>query len=133
MYHYLSTPGQPNPFDDDYSRAHHGKVPFMTKLSKEEMSRENQDPPEEIEWGRRMSATRGKFLRGLVDEMEKEKKRKKHPPPPPPPVAPLPTFSGIGDEPRDLVINLTAPFFSSRDRSHSKTPYSPKPSGNVRR
>ena len=94
MFHYLAPPGKVNPFDDDYSRANPGKVPFMVKLSKDEMGRENQDPPDEVEWGRKMSATRGKFLRELVDEMEMEKKRKRHPPPPPAPVVAAPSFSG---------------------------------------
>jgi len=93
MFHYLSAPDQPNPFDDDYSRANSGKVPRMMNLSREDMTRENQDPPEEIEWGRKMSGQRSKFLRELVDEMEMEKKRKKHPPPIPQQVAPSPTVT----------------------------------------
>ncbi len=133
MFHYLSSPGQLNPFDDDYSRAHPGKVPFMTKLSKEEMARENQDPPDEIEWGRKMSAMRGKFLRELVDEMEMEKKRKKHPPPPPPPVAPMPTFSGNCGSVRGRVEVLTLVLFSSRNRGDTETSYSQEPSVHVRR
>ncbi|KAI0082186.1 hypothetical protein K474DRAFT_1681521 [Panus rudis PR-1116 ss-1] len=76
MFHYLSAPDAPNPFDDDYSRANPGKVPRMMGLTREEERLENRDPPEEIEWGKRMSAMRSKFLKELVDEMEMEKKRK---------------------------------------------------------
>ncbi|KAL4243230.1 Ino eighty subunit 1 [Abortiporus biennis] len=93
MFHYLSGPNQPNPFDDDYSRNNTGKVPRMINLTREDMLRENQDPPEEIEWGRRMSAQRSKFLKELVDEMEMEKKRKKNPPALPPPLPPTPTVT----------------------------------------
>ncbi|CAL1696135.1 unnamed protein product [Somion occarium] len=94
MFHYLSAPDTTNPFDDEYSRTHPGKAPLMAPLTQEEASRENEDPPEEVEWGKRMSQMRSKFLKELVDEMEMEKKRKKHPPPPPlPPVAPAPSLS----------------------------------------
>lgn len=50
----------------------------MQSLSREEMARENQDPPEEIEWGKRMSNMRSKFLKELVDEMEADNRRKKN-------------------------------------------------------
>ena len=50
----------------------------MLSLSREDMLRENQDPAEEIEWGKRMSSLRSKFLKELVDEMEAEKRRKKN-------------------------------------------------------
>ncbi|OJT12632.1 Ino eighty subunit 1 [Trametes pubescens] len=86
MYHYLTGPDRPNPFDDDYSRANPGRVPRMRPLSREEQAQENIDPVDEIEWGKRMSAQRSKFLRELVDEMEMEKRRKKNPLPPPPPM-----------------------------------------------
>ncbi|TFK94365.1 hypothetical protein K466DRAFT_593709 [Polyporus arcularius HHB13444] len=85
MYHYLQGPDKPNPFDDDYSRANPPKVPRMRSLTREEQAQENVDPPDEIEWGKRMSALRSKFLKELVDEMEMEKRRKKNPPPPLPP------------------------------------------------
>ena len=80
IFHYLSPPDAENPFDDEYSHAHPGKAPKLVTISREEMLRENQDPQEEIEWGRRMSAMRSKFLKELVDEMEAEKRRKKNPP-----------------------------------------------------
>ncbi|KAJ3551372.1 hypothetical protein NM688_g4740 [Phlebia brevispora] len=81
IFHYLSPPDTPNPFDDENSRAHPGKAPKLVTISREEMLRENQDPQEEIEWGRRMSQMRSKFLKELVDEMEAEKRRKKNPVP----------------------------------------------------
>lgn len=77
MFHYLSAPGAANPFDDDYSRAHPGKVPALRSLSREEMQAENQDPDDEIEWGKIKSQQRGKFLKELVDEMEADKRRKR--------------------------------------------------------
>ncbi|KAI0757158.1 hypothetical protein C8Q80DRAFT_1215864 [Daedaleopsis nitida] len=85
IYHYLQGPDSPNPFDDDYSRANPPKVPRMRSLTREEQAQENVDPPDEVEWGKHMSALRSKFLKELVDEMEMEKRRKKNPPPPPPP------------------------------------------------
>ncbi|KAK7694491.1 hypothetical protein QCA50_001677 [Cerrena zonata] len=94
MFHYLSAPGTSNPFDDDHSKEYPGKAPLMVNLTPEEAARENEDPQEELEFGKRMSQMRSKFLKELVDEMEQEKKRKKNPPPPPlPPVAPTPSFS----------------------------------------
>ena len=93
MFHYLQGPDKPNPFDDEYSRLHPGRVPRMIPLSREEQAQENVDPPDEIEWGKRMSALRSKFLRELVDEMEQEKRRKKNPPLPPP-VAPSTSYTG---------------------------------------
>ena len=85
VYRYLSPPDTENPFDDEYSRAHPGKAPRLLTISREEMLQENQDPEDEIDWGKRMSQMRSKFLKELVDEMEAEKRRKKNPPPPPPP------------------------------------------------
>ncbi|KAI0762831.1 hypothetical protein C8Q74DRAFT_1371814 [Fomes fomentarius] len=92
MYHYLQGPDKPNPFDDDYSRANPPKVPRMRSLTREEQAQENVDPPDEVEWGKRMSALRSKFLKELVDEMEMEKRRKKNPPLPPTP-APSTSYS----------------------------------------
>ncbi|KAI0639247.1 hypothetical protein C8Q77DRAFT_1045690 [Trametes polyzona] len=97
MFHYLSGPDRPNPFDDEYSRANPGRVPRMRPLTREEQAQENVDPPDEVEWGKRMSALRSKFLRELVDEMEMEKRRKKNPPPLPPPPAPSTSYSGESD------------------------------------
>lgn len=63
----------------------------MRSLGREEMLGENQDPPEEIEWGRRMSAMRSKFLKELVDEMEADNRRKKNAGP-----AAQPSYSSSG-------------------------------------
>ncbi|KAH9857930.1 hypothetical protein C2E23DRAFT_919441 [Lenzites betulinus] len=85
MFHYLCGEEELNPFDDEYSRLNPGRTPRMRPLSREELANENVDPPDEVEWGQRMSALRNKFLRELVDEMEEERRRKPVSPPPPPP------------------------------------------------
>lgn len=76
MFHYLEGPDQPNPYDDDYSRQHPGKVPWLRRLSEEMMAQENVDTPEEIEWGKSMSEMRNIFLQKLVKSSDKEKKEK---------------------------------------------------------
>ncbi|KAG2077094.1 hypothetical protein BDR04DRAFT_1125521 [Suillus decipiens] len=76
MFHYLEGPDQPNPYDDDYSRQNPGKVPWLHRLTEEEMARENVDTPDEIEWGKSMSAQRNLFLQRLVHSIEREKKVK---------------------------------------------------------
>lgn len=94
MFHYLQGSTLPNPFDDDYSRQNPPKGPLLEQLTKEQMQRENSDPVEEIEWGKRMSAQRSGFLKELVDEMELEKKKKKNPLPIPPPFPSSSNFIG---------------------------------------
>lgn len=64
-----------------------GKIPRMQSLSREDMLRENQDPADEIEWGKRKSAMRSKFLKELVDEMEADNKRKRTTGPAPQPAS----------------------------------------------
>ncbi|KAG2044209.1 hypothetical protein BDR03DRAFT_938653 [Suillus americanus] len=76
IFHYLEGPDQPNPYDDDYSRQNPGKVPWLHRLTEEEMAQENIDTPDEIEWGKAMSAQRNLFLQRLVHSIEKEKKVK---------------------------------------------------------
>ncbi|KIK49667.1 hypothetical protein CY34DRAFT_123487 [Suillus luteus UH-Slu-Lm8-n1] len=76
IFHYLEGPDQPNPYDDDYSRQNPGKVPWLHRLTEEEMAQENVDTPDEIEWGKAMSAQRNLFLQRLVHSIEKEKKVK---------------------------------------------------------
>jgi Ino eighty subunit 1 len=76
MYHYLEGPTGPNPWDDDYSRANRPKVPAMRCLSDAEQSQEDVDTPEELEWGRRMTAQRNLFLQRLVASVENERKPK---------------------------------------------------------
>jgi Ino eighty subunit 1 len=104
IFHYLSEPDAPNPFDDECSRQNPGKVPRLQNISREEMERENQDPAEEIQWGRRMSAMRSKFLKELVDEMSVDSKKKKAPTATPQ-STPYPTtgFSGMSQVELDAV------------------------------
>lgn len=79
VYHHLQDPdADTNPFADDHSRANPGKVPWLPRLSTEEMRtlRENSDPADEIEWGNRMCAQRTGFLQKLVSHADAEKKNK---------------------------------------------------------
>ncbi|KIJ68233.1 hypothetical protein HYDPIDRAFT_24531 [Hydnomerulius pinastri MD-312] len=76
IFHYLEGPDQPNPYDDDYSRENPGKVPWLRRLTDAEMAEENVDTPEELEWGKTMSAQRNIFLQRLVNSLENEKKAK---------------------------------------------------------
>ncbi|KAI0815270.1 hypothetical protein BC629DRAFT_1645229 [Irpex lacteus] len=120
IFHYLSEPDAPNPFDDDWSRQNPGKVPRMRSLNREEMARENQDPPEEIEWGKRMSNMRSKFLRELVDEMEADNRRKKNAAvTPQPPSYSMSGFSGISQIFRRSRSNKTAPSTAEGSRGSS--------------
>lgn len=74
IYHYLEDSEGPNPWDDEYSRANRPKVPKMRYLTEAEQNLENVDTPEEIEWGRKMTAQRNIFLQRLVASVENEKK-----------------------------------------------------------
>ncbi|KAJ3809662.1 hypothetical protein F5876DRAFT_77539 [Lentinula aff. lateritia] len=76
IYHYLESEQSPNPFDAPNTRPIPGKAPYMRPLTRAEMRRENVDTPEELEWGRKMSAQRNSFLQKLVSTMESEKKSK---------------------------------------------------------
>ncbi|KAJ3762161.1 hypothetical protein EV360DRAFT_79584 [Lentinula raphanica] len=76
IYHYLESDEPPNPFDAPNSRPIPGKAPYMRPLTHMELLRENVDTPEELEWGKRMSAQRNIFLQKLVTAMESEKKSK---------------------------------------------------------
>ncbi|KAJ3737016.1 hypothetical protein DFJ43DRAFT_1048909 [Lentinula guzmanii] len=76
IYHYLESDEPPNPFDAPNSHLTPGKAPYMRPLTRMEMSRENVDTSEELEWGKRMSAQRNSFLQKLVTAMESEKKSK---------------------------------------------------------
>lgn len=78
IYHYLENDTGPNPFDDDYSKKHVGKIPLMRKLTPDEYERENVDAPEEVEWGKKMSQQRNQFLQRLVVESEKKAKPHAH-------------------------------------------------------
>lgn len=60
-YHYLEGPTE-NPFSDEYSLEHPNKVPKLHILSPEESLLENVDPPDEKEWGERMTKQRREFM-----------------------------------------------------------------------
>lgn len=71
--HYHEGPNLANPFADDHARRNPGKVPWLLRLSREEQAQENVDPPEELEWGRKMAQTRSRFLQELVAGGELDK------------------------------------------------------------
>ncbi|KDQ63831.1 hypothetical protein JAAARDRAFT_170061 [Jaapia argillacea MUCL 33604] len=84
IFYYLEGPTLTNPFADDYARQHLGKVPYLRRLSQADVRKENIDPPEEIEWGKRMSNRRSLFLQKLVHAGENEKRSNPPAQPPPP-------------------------------------------------
>lgn len=73
IFHYHEGPNLANPFADDHARRNPGKVPWLLRLSREEQAQENVDPPEELEWGRKMAQTRSRFLQDLVAGGELDK------------------------------------------------------------
>ncbi|KAJ3545062.1 hypothetical protein NMY22_g2570 [Coprinellus aureogranulatus] len=73
-YHYLEDSDGPNPFSDKYSQIHAGKAPMIRRLTEEEQAQENVDTPEELHWGRTMSAKRNNFLQQLVSSVDSEKR-----------------------------------------------------------
>jgi Ino eighty subunit 1 len=73
IFHYHEGPNLANPFADDHARRNPGKVPWLLRLSREEQAQENVDPPEELEWGRKMAQTRSRFLQELVAGGELDK------------------------------------------------------------
>ncbi|KAL1739095.1 hypothetical protein HDZ31DRAFT_77850 [Schizophyllum fasciatum] len=81
MFYYLESPtGEvPNPFGDELSAQDPAKAPRMRVLSQADARRENVDPPEEVEWGLRMSAQRNLFLQKLVSTDTENKKSKDNP------------------------------------------------------
>ncbi|EKM83715.1 hypothetical protein AGABI1DRAFT_124042 [Agaricus bisporus var. burnettii JB137-S8] len=76
MYYYLEDANGPNPWDDDFSRTNRPKAPAMRYLTDVEQNQEDVDTPEELEWGRRMTAQRNLFLQRLVASVETERKPK---------------------------------------------------------
>jgi Ino eighty subunit 1 len=76
MFHYLEGPDLPNPFEDEYSRQHPGKVPWLHRINETEMQGENIDTEEEIQWGITMSGQRDAFLQRLMTSIDAEKKAK---------------------------------------------------------
>jgi len=73
IFHYHEGPNLANPFSDDHACRNPGKVPWLHRLSREEQLQENIDPPEELEWGRKMAQTRSRFLQELVAGGELDK------------------------------------------------------------
>jgi Ino eighty subunit 1 len=73
IFHYHEGPNLANPFADDHASHHPGKVPWLYRLSREEQTQENIDPPEELEWGRKMAQARSRFLQELVAGGELDK------------------------------------------------------------
>ena len=70
----LPSPGalDTNPFSDDHSRSTPGRVPYLPRLSAEQMKDlgENIDTVEELEWGRRKCAERESFLQRFAGRLE---------------------------------------------------------------
>ncbi|KAH9982606.1 hypothetical protein BGW80DRAFT_1264111, partial [Lactifluus volemus] len=66
IFHYHEGPNLANPFADDHARRNPGKVPWL-------LPQENIDPPEELEWGRKMAQARSRFLQELVAGGELDK------------------------------------------------------------
>ncbi|KAI0001896.1 hypothetical protein BJV77DRAFT_970175 [Russula vinacea] len=73
IFHYHEGPNVANPFSDDHARRNPGKVPWLLRLSREEQMHENVDPPEEVEWGKKMAQARSRFLQDLVAGGELDK------------------------------------------------------------
>jgi Ino eighty subunit 1 len=73
-YHYLEDSDGPNPFSDKFAQKHPGKAPMLRRLTEEEQAQENVDTPEEIQWGRTMSAKRNNFLQQLVSSVDTDKR-----------------------------------------------------------
>jgi Ino eighty subunit 1 len=73
IFHYHEGPNMANPFADDHARRNPGKVPWLLRLSRDEQTQENIDPPEELEWGRKMAQARSRFLQDLVAGGELDK------------------------------------------------------------
>lgn len=76
IFHYHEGPHLANPFADEYALRHPQKVPWLQRLSQEEQRRENVDPPEEIEWGRKMAAQRSQFLQDLVAGVDVDRRQR---------------------------------------------------------
>lgn len=85
VYHYLEDPTSSpsdspstNPFSDDFSRSNPSKVPWLPRLSTDEMQKrgENIDPAEEVEWGSKMCKERTSFLQRLISASAIERKNR---------------------------------------------------------
>lgn len=80
LFHYLEAEHPPNPFDDQYSLRHPGRVPYLRPLTSTEYSRENVDTAQEILWGNMMSGQRNLFLQKLVSTTDLDKRSKANTP-----------------------------------------------------
>jgi len=80
LFHYLEADHPPNPFDDQYSLRHPGRVPLLRPLNSTEYSRENVDTAQEILWGNMMSGQRNLFLQKLVSSTDLDKRSKANTP-----------------------------------------------------
>ncbi|CCM02787.1 uncharacterized protein FIBRA_04896 [Fibroporia radiculosa] len=70
-YHYHEAPSY-NPFSDDHANTHPGQIPSLAVLSPEEAALENVDPPDEIEWGWKMTRQRREFMENKAKEGDQE-------------------------------------------------------------
>ncbi|TDL28358.1 hypothetical protein BD410DRAFT_780856 [Rickenella mellea] len=104
VFHYIEDGSLPNPFADDYAKEHPGMLPWLPRLSAQDMPRENVDTPEEIEWGNQMCVQRTAFLQKLVGSVEDKKGKDVFKPPqvlelaPRRPRAPRQIYQDGGDE-----------------------------------
>lgn len=76
-YHYVeSISFTENPYADDYSKKHHGRTPFLTPLTPEEMALENVDSPEELTAGLVMADRRKEFSAKIKEQSESKAQAK---------------------------------------------------------
>jgi len=69
-----------NPFSDDHANAHPGQIPSLVILSPEEAAQENVDPPDEREWGERMTLQRKEFMENKLKEEDPDPSQEKEKP-----------------------------------------------------
>ncbi|KAG6831270.1 hypothetical protein H0H92_011780 [Tricholoma furcatifolium] len=81
-YFYLESDEGHNPFNDDFSRTHPGKAPFLRQMNEHQRQRENLDTNDEMIWGKKMSAQRNAFLKKLVNSSMEDDKKTYTPPSP---------------------------------------------------
>lgn len=73
IHHYLESPDSPNPFADEHSLQHPGKVPKLINLTSGQRALENVDTEEELDYGRRMASYRSRFLQQQIASEERAK------------------------------------------------------------
>ncbi|EED81243.1 predicted protein [Postia placenta Mad-698-R] len=79
-YHYHEAPSF-NPFSDDHANAHPGHIPALRELLPEEAALENVDPPDERDWGERMTQQRRDFMESKSREEELDPSHEERPKP----------------------------------------------------